>query len=54
MIGPASLTFLAVHTGGWGWWVIAAVFGTAAFAVRPVVAWVGRTARIAAPAPSPI
>jgi hypothetical protein len=50
MIGPAALTFLAVHTGGWGWWVIAAVFAVAAMAARPAVSWVDRTARTLSPA----
>ncbi|WP_236048156.1 MFS transporter [Paractinoplanes ovalisporus] len=45
MIGPAALTFLAVHTGGWGWWLIAALFTVAALTVGPVVAWVARTSR---------
>jgi hypothetical protein len=45
MIGPASLTFLAIRTGGWGWWVIAGVFVLAAAAIRPVMAWVERTPR---------
>ncbi|MBU2669022.1 MFS transporter [Actinoplanes bogorensis] len=44
-IGPAALTFLAVGTGGWGWWVIAAVFAATALLVHPVVTWVGRTPR---------
>jgi MFS family permease len=45
MIGPASLTFLAIRTGGWGWWVVAGVFVAAAAAIRPVMAWVERTPR---------
>jgi MFS family permease len=45
MAGPASLTFLAIRTGGWGWWVIAALFAACAAAVRPVVGWVARTPR---------
>jgi len=45
MAGPASLTFLAIRTGGWGWWVIAALFGASAVAAGPVVAWLGRTPR---------
>jgi hypothetical protein len=45
MLGPASLTFLAIHTGGWGWWVIAAIFAAAAVATGPIVAWVARTPR---------
>ncbi|MBL7259815.1 MFS transporter [Paractinoplanes lichenicola] len=50
MIGPVALTFLAVHTGGWGWWVIAALFAVAALLIHPVVAWVGRTPRALASA----
>jgi hypothetical protein len=46
MVAPAGLTLLAIQTGGWGWWVIAAIFVGAAFAVRPVVEWVGRTPRV--------
>jgi MFS family permease len=53
MIGPAALTFLAVRTGGWGWWVIFGFFVLCALAVRPVVAWVGRTPRNGAMFPSP-
>jgi MFS family permease len=45
MVGPASLTFLAVSTGGWGWWVIAAIFALGALAVRPAIGWVERTPR---------
>ena len=45
MLGPAALTFLAIHTGGWGWWVIAAIFAAAAVATGPIVAWVARTPR---------
>lgn len=45
MVGPASMTFLAIHTGGWGWWVIAAVFAACAVAVGPLLAWVERTPR---------
>ena len=45
MLGPASLTFLAIHTGGWGWWLIAAIFVVAWAAAGPVVAWVERTPR---------
>ncbi|WP_027341981.1 MFS transporter [Hamadaea tsunoensis] len=51
MVGPAALTFLAIQTGGWGWWVIAVIFVVATLAVRPVVDWVGRTPRNGAPVP---
>jgi MFS family permease len=60
---PVGLTLLAVQTGGWGWWVIAAVFLACAVAAGPVVGWVARTPRVddgqrherppAAPAPEP-
>jgi MFS family permease len=52
MVGPAALTFLAIQTGGWGWWVIAALFLACAVAVQPVVAWVQRTPRNGAVAPT--
>jgi hypothetical protein len=52
MVGPAALTFLAIQTGGWGWWVIAALFVACAVAVQPVVAWVQRTPRNGAVAPT--
>lgn len=45
MIAPAALTFLGVQTGGWGWWVIAAIFLVLSTVVAPVVAWVRRTPR---------
>jgi len=45
MVGPAALTFLAIRTGGWGWWVIASLFVAAAVAIHPVMAWVARTPR---------
>ncbi|WP_307834472.1 MFS transporter [Paractinoplanes lichenicola] len=54
MLGPASLTFLAIHTGGWGWWLIAGIFVVAWAAARPIVAWVERTPRngLTEPVPS--
>jgi MFS family permease len=52
MIGPAALTWLAVTTGGWGWWVIAALFVAIAVVVQPVVSWVDRTPRNGAVSPS--
>jgi hypothetical protein len=45
MIGPAAMTFLAIRTGGWGWWVIAAFFAACAAAVSPAMAWASRTPR---------
>jgi MFS family permease len=55
MVGPAALTFLAIRTGGWGWWVIFALFGGCALLVRPAVDWVARTPRNGVPllAPEP-
>jgi MFS family permease len=38
VVGPASLTFLAVRTGGWGWWVIGGLFAAGSLLVRPVFA----------------
>jgi MFS family permease len=43
---PVGLTLLAVQTGGWGWWVIAAVFVACAVAAGPVTGWVARTQRV--------
>jgi hypothetical protein len=43
---PAGLTLLAVQTGGWGWWVIAAMFVACAAAAGPAVGWVARTPRV--------
>jgi MFS family permease len=48
MLGPASLTFLAVHGGGAGWLVIAALFVVGAVLAGPLV---GRAFRAA---PSPV
>ena len=45
MIAPAGLTFLAIRTGGWGWWVIAGVFVAAAAGIGPALQWVARTPR---------
>jgi MFS family permease len=55
MIGPAALTFLAVSTGGWGWWVILALFAVCAALARPAVDWVARTPRngVTVPASGP-
>jgi hypothetical protein len=54
MVGPAALTFLAIRTGGWGWWVIAALFVAAGAVVRPVMSWVERTPRNGAAELSPL
>ncbi|WP_164842684.1 MFS transporter [Actinoplanes solisilvae] len=45
MVGPAALTFFAIHTGGWGWWLIASIFVVAAVVAGPIVAWIERTPR---------
>jgi hypothetical protein len=45
---PAGLTLLAIQTGGWGWWVIAAGFLACAALAGPAVGWVARTDRVAA------
>lgn len=37
MIAPVALVALALTTGGWGWFVIAAVFVAAGLSVRPVI-----------------
>jgi MFS family permease len=46
MVAPAGLTLLAIQTGGWGWWVVAAIFAGCWFIARPAVGWVARTPRI--------
>ncbi|MGW4497052.1 hypothetical protein ACWENR_00290 [Micromonospora sp. NPDC004336] len=51
LIAPAGLTALAVTTGGWGWYPIAAVFALIGLAIVPVVAWAGRTPRLGTTAP---
>jgi MFS family permease len=51
MAGPAALTFLAIQTGGWGWWVIACFFLACSVAIEPVVQWVLRTPRNGASMP---
>lgn len=53
MIGPAAFTFLTIRTGGWGWWVIAAIFAVCALITRPIVSWVARTPRNGATLPLP-
>ncbi len=45
-IAPVGLTLLAIQTGGWGWWVIAALFIGCAVVARPVIGWVERTPRV--------
>jgi len=51
MVGPASLTFLAIQTGGWGWWLIALLFVACSVAIGPIVGWIQRTPRNGSPAP---
>lgn len=46
IFAPVGLTLLAIQTGGWGWWVIAAIFVGCAVVARPAVGWVTRTPRI--------
>ncbi len=53
MIGPAALTYLAITTGGWGWWVIAGIFVACGVAIQPVVRWIERTPRNGGPVPTP-
>ncbi|NMO49964.1 MFS transporter [Actinoplanes sp. TBRC 11911] len=45
MVGPAAMTYLAITTGGWGWWVVGAFFGVCAVVIGPIVAWIERTPR---------
>ncbi|MEU6073741.1 MFS transporter [Micromonospora sp. NPDC047074] len=45
VFAPVGLTLLAVQTGGWGWWVVAAIFVGCALAAGPAVGWVARTPR---------
>jgi MFS family permease len=52
MVAPAGLTLLAIQTGGWGWWVIAALFVACAFVARPTIAWVARTPRVRGSVPA--
>jgi MFS family permease len=46
MVAPAGLTLLAISTGGWGWWIVAAIFVACGIAAGPVIGWVGRTSRV--------
>jgi MFS family permease len=52
MVGPASLTFLAIQTGGWGWWLIALLFVGCSIAIGPIVGWLDRTPRNGAVVPA--
>ncbi|RZU53333.1 MFS transporter [Krasilnikovia cinnamomea] len=45
-LAPVGLTLLAIQTGGWGWWVIAAIFLGCTIAAGPVVGLMGRTPRV--------
>ena len=45
IFAPAGLTLLAVQTGGWGWWVVAALFLGCAVSAGPAIGWVARTPR---------
>lgn len=53
VFAPVGLTLLAIQTGGWGWWVVAALFVGCALAAGPAVGWVARTPRIAGAAADP-
>lgn len=46
MIAPAGLTLLAIQTGGWGWWLVAAIFVVCGLVAGPAVNWVARTSRV--------
>jgi hypothetical protein len=52
MLAPAGLTLLAISTGGWGWWVIAAIFVACVFVAGPTIDWVARTPRVGEVPPS--
>jgi hypothetical protein len=47
MLGPASLTFLAMHGDGSGWLGIAALFVAGAALTAPAMRWVTTTPRVA-------
>ncbi|MEU7866653.1 MFS transporter [Dactylosporangium sp. NPDC049140] len=53
MLGPASLTFLAMHGDGPGWAAIAAAFVAGAVLTAPVMRWVTSTPRSVAMTPTP-
>ncbi|MDT0528008.1 MFS transporter [Micromonospora sp. DSM 115977] len=53
VFAPVGLTLLAIQTGGWGWWVVAAIFVGCALAAGPAVGWVARTPRTGAGADPP-
>jgi hypothetical protein len=50
MIAPAGLTLLAIQTGGWGWWLVAAIFVGCGLLAGPTVGWLARTPRVGEPA----
>lgn len=52
MVGPAALISLALATGGWGWFVISAMFLAAAFTVPRLAGWAERSRPDLDPAPS--
>ncbi|GAA2333479.1 MFS transporter [Dactylosporangium salmoneum] len=47
MLGPAALTFLALHGGGLGWLAVAGAFVLATLAVGPAMTWITATPRVA-------
>ena len=51
-VAPVGLTLLGVRTGGWGWWVVAALFLGCAVSAGPAVGWVARTPRLGGQASS--
>ncbi|SCL14459.1 Major Facilitator Superfamily protein [Micromonospora nigra] len=53
IFAPVGLTLLAIQTGGWGWWVVAAIFVGCALAAGPAVGWVARTPRTGGPTAIP-
>ena len=46
--------WLAIQTGGWGWWVVAGMFALCSFAAGPAVGWVARTPRIGGTPAAPL
>lgn len=54
MVGPAAMTYLAITTGGWGWWVVGGLFGVCALLIGPIVAWIQRTPRNGELRPEPL
>ncbi len=53
MIAPAGLTLLAIQTGGWGWWLVAAIFVGCGLLAGPAIGWVAATPRVGEPTARP-